>query len=54
MKIFLLTLFVYSSAFSMSIYEFSNDNSFNAVLSIYITATVIIAPMFAMMAFFRN
>ncbi len=54
MKIILILLLIYSSAFSMEIYHFSNDTSFNAILSIYVTATVIMAPMFGMMALFRN
>lgn len=54
MKIFLFLLLIYSSAFSMEILEFSNDNSFNSVLSIYIYTTAIIAPALGALALLRH
>lgn len=54
MKTFLLLLFVCSSAFSMEVLEFSTDNTFNAVLTIYIYATAIIAPALGALALLRN
>ncbi len=38
----------------MEIIEFTNDNAFNAIYTIYIHATVITAPLFAMLALTRN
>ena len=38
----------------MSIIEFTNDNAFNAIYTIYVYITVITAPMFAMLALTRN
>ena len=54
MKIFSLLLLICSSAFSMEVLQFSNDNTFNAVLTIYIYATAVIAPALGALALLRN
>ncbi len=54
MKIFIILVLTFSSAFSMEILNFSNDNTFNAVLTIYIYATAIIAPALGALALLRN
>lgn len=54
MKTFLLLFLIYSSAFSMEVLPFSTDTTFNAVLTIYIYATAIIAPALGALALLRN
>ena len=38
----------------MEILEFTNSTAFNAIFTIYTYMTVLTAPLFAMLALFRN
>ncbi len=49
----ILTLFI-SVGFSMPVYEFTDNNVFNAMYSLFINLAAILVPLFGAIALARN
>ena len=54
MKILILLTFFISVCFSMPVYEFTDDNVFNAMYSLFINLSIILVPLFGAIALAKN